>query len=179
MKRAGLAPMQIERDLSGEEIHRLNKSLEKRARLDKIQIIYNQKLQSKKVADYMSNIVENSRLDQSYDTTCNNIIAEDGDDDYKAKTASKIKVQKRKSKKIVIDPEAAKLIKYKIEVQDLLSELDVKFAKDVQKKRKECQAVYEPRDDQEERYYMLDMPTNQVLKQTLKQQESVKKQKIL
>ena len=56
MKRAGLAPMQSERDLSGEEIHRLNKSLEKRAKLDKIQIIYNQKLQSKKVADYMSNI---------------------------------------------------------------------------------------------------------------------------
>jgi len=66
-----------------------------------------------------------------------------------------------------------------MEVHDLLQELDVKFAKDVQKKRKECQAVYEPRDDQEERYYMLDMPTNQVLKQTLKQQESVKKQKIL
>ena len=122
--------MQSERDLSGEEIHRLNKSLEKRAKLDKIQIIYNQKLQSKKVADYMSNIGP-SRQNQSYDSTVNNIIAEDDGNDYKSRTVSKIKVQKRKSKKIVIDPEAEKLIKYKMEVKELLNELDVKFAKDV------------------------------------------------
>ena len=177
MKRAGLAPMQSERDLSGEEIHRLNKSLEKRAKLDKIQIIYNQKLQSKKVADYISNMGPSmgpSRQDQSYDSTVNNIIAEEDGNDYKSQTDSKIKVQKRKSKKMVIDPEAEKLIKYKMEVKELLQELDVKFAKDVQKKRKECQAVYERRDSQDDRYYMYEMPTNQVLKQTLKQQESVK-----